>query len=110
MTNFDLEQARDQVWEALASAPLRRSILGRERCDALVRVTMGSMWLTEVAAAGPSPKQQVALRRLIERRVHNVYSVNCGFAFTTFILSWAISAIVRALIARWWKNRREVNR
>ncbi len=104
----DLDQAREEVWQALGSAPIRRSILGRERCDAITRVAMGSMWLTDLAAAGHSPEQQLVLRKLIERRVNSLYAGNCGFAFTTFLLSWAISAIVQALVARWLKNRQEV--
>lgn len=103
----DLRMARDEVWQALAAAPIRRAMLGRERCDRLVRVAMSKMPPTDLAAAGEGTGDEAAIRRHMERRVSAVYSEPCGLAFTTFILSWAISAIVQALVIRWWNQHRE---
>jgi len=104
----DLQAARDEVWQALASRPLRRSILGRERCDAIVRVAMHQLQAVdvEVAAGWHRDGEMVtAVRRRVERRVKSAYAEQCGMAFTTLILVWAISAIVQALVIRWLSNR-----
>lgn len=102
---LELLHARDAVWDALGSAPLRRAILGRERCDAIVRVAMDSIPTMELQAAGRGTGHEAAVIRRIERRVRGRYAEQCGFAFSTLILSWAISAIVQALVIRWWRNR-----
>lgn len=102
---LELLQARDAVWEALGSSPIRRAILGRERCDAIVRVAKNSIPTIELEAAGEGTGHEAAVIRRIERRVRGRYAEQCGFAFSTLILSWAISAIVQALVIRWWRNR-----
>lgn len=102
----DLKQARDEVWQALADRPLRRSMLGRERCDALVRVALSQLEAVEgELAAGWCDHHVDTIRRRVERRVRSVYSEQCGMAFTTLILVWAISAIVQALVIRWLNSR-----
>lgn len=106
MTDDELAEARDHVWEALRSSPIRRAILGRERCDALVRVTLNAMPPeAELCAAAASPGYRSFLCERLERRVRANYSENCGFAFVTMILVWAISAIVKALVIRWIERR-----
>jgi len=102
----DLERAREDVWQALGSRPLRRSMLGRERCDALVRVALSQLDAVEgELAAGWCDHHVDAISRQVERRVRTVYAEQCGLAFTTLILVWAISAIVQALVIRWLANR-----
>lgn len=102
----DLEQARDDVWQALASRPLRRSMLGRERCDAIVRVALSQLSAVEgELAAGWCDHHVDAIQKRVERRVRSVYAEQCGMAFTTLILIWAISAIVQALVIRWLNSR-----
>ena len=102
----DLEHAREEVWQALADRPLRRSMLGRERCDALVRVALSQLDAVEgELAAGWCDHQVDTIRRRVERRVRTVYAEQCGMAFMTLILVWAISAIVQALVIRWLNSR-----
>jgi hypothetical protein len=43
-------------------------------------------------------------RLSMNERVAAIYGEKCSSAFTTFILSWAISAIVQYLIRRWWHS------
>lgn len=104
----DLQTARDDVWEALGAAPLRRAVLGRDRADAMVRVALDVFPTNELAAAGQCTRYAAALQKRMEFAVRSRYSERCGFAFSTLILSWAISAIVQALVVRWWKRRQEV--
>lgn len=101
--DIELQAARDAAWLALRSSPVRRSILGRERCDAIVRVAMEEAQY-ESTVCGTIDATDAAIR--IRRRVAHRYAGQCGFAFSTLILSWAISAIVQALVVRWWRNRK----
>jgi hypothetical protein len=103
MTDQELELAREDVWHALAAWPIRRSVLGRERSDALTRVALGQLAAVEVdvQALGQIAGYRQAVCRRVERRVRAVYAENCGMAFTTLILVWAISAIVQVLVIRW---------
>lgn len=100
--NLTLSAARDAAWLALGSSPVRRSLLGRERCDAIVRVAMEEAQY-ESAVCGTLDMTDASIR--IRRRVAKRYDGQCGFAFSTLILSWAISAIVQALVIRWWRER-----
>lgn len=101
-----IDAAREYVWSRLAEQPLRRSILGRDRCDAIVRVAIDNMPADgEMLVAGPGTDTERFLRFDVEQKVRDQYRERCGFAFTTLILSWAISAIVQALVIRWWENR-----
>lgn len=103
----ELNQAREHTWQALAAWPLRRSMLGRERCDALVRTTLAQINDAEIDAAsmGRCGEYRKNVCRRIERRVKSVYAENCGMAFTTLILIWAISTIVQILVTRWLNSR-----
>lgn len=104
----ELQAAREDVWQALAARPIRRAMLGRERCDAIVRVAMKQLEVveSEVAAGWHADGEMVtAVRRRVERRVKSAYAEQCGMAFTTLILVWAISSIVQALVIRWLANR-----
>jgi hypothetical protein len=100
-----LEQARDDVWSALATRPIRRSMLGRDRCDAIVRVALSQLDAVEgEMAAGRLPGADEMQRR-VERRVRAAYADQCGMAFATLLLIWAISAIVQVLVLRWLNSR-----
>lgn len=99
---LELQAARDAAWLALRSSPIRRSMLGLDRCDAIVRVVMEEAHY-ESMVCGTVDATDAAIR--IRRRVAHRYAGQCGFAFSTLILSWAISAIVQALVIRWWRNR-----
>lgn len=104
----DLQAARDVAWEALAAHPLRRALLGRERCDALASIAAEEVLYESRMGAnfnGFAAEHAAGSSRRIGSRVGRRYHERCGFAFTTLILSWAISAIVQALIAKWWANR-----
>lgn len=104
MTQADL----DAAWDALASNPVRRALLGRKRCDALAAIAGEEVRYESRAGAnfdGFAAAHMEGSRRRIGHRIARRYPERCGFAFTTLILSWAISAIVQALIARWWANR-----
>lgn len=103
MTDEELRAARDHVWDALATAPLRRAALGRERCDAIVRVALNQLPTVthELTASGRDASAGVLVQRRLERRVRSLYSENCGMALMTLVIAWAISAIVQALVIRW---------
>lgn len=104
----DLDLAREDVWNTLGKHPVRRAMLGRELCDAITRVALNSLPQEELKAAGEGTDRERELIELVKHRVRGRYAEQCGFAFTTFLLTWAISAIVQALIVRWWRNRKEV--
>jgi hypothetical protein len=106
---LELAAARDAVWRRLALHPLRRAALGRAQSDAITAVALEQMPdVTELDVAGEGTDFERLLVERTERRVLDVYSERCGFVLTTFLLTWAISAIVQALIVRWWRKRHEV--
>lgn len=92
-----LRDARDYVWEVLGSTPVRRSMLGRERSDAIVRVALSECRAAKVSGPG--------LARTVEDRVRARYRDRDGFAFMSLLIAWAISAIVQAVVAHWLNNR-----
>jgi len=89
----ELRDARDHAWEALGSTPVRRAMLGRGRCDAVVRVALSECRAAKVAGPG--------LLRTVEDRVRARYRDQEGFAFMSLLIAWAISAIVQAVVAHW---------
>lgn len=95
----DLLDARDLVWDSLASSPLRRAMLGRERCDAIVSVALEAL-ATESQLASGAP-----LLARVEDRVRRRYRENAGMAFMTLLVVWAISSIVQVLVIRWLNRR-----
>lgn len=103
MTPEELQEATDYAWRALGRSPMRRAMLGRERCDAIVRVSADHLAdvAGELAACGDDAQAQAEAIHRLERRVRLRYSENCGFAFMTLVVVWAISAIVQALVIRW---------
>jgi hypothetical protein len=100
-----LEQAREDVWQALAARPIRRSMLGRERCDAIVRVALSQLDAVEGEMAAGRFTGADEMQRRVERRVRAAYADQCGMAFATLLLIWAISAIVQVLVLRWLNSR-----
>jgi len=91
----------DYVWAELARHPIRRAMLGRERCDAIV-ATAVTMSPTGQAAA--TATNRAAMRRLWEGRVRDEYAQRAGFAFMSMLIMWAIGAIVEALVRKWWEE------
>lgn len=94
MTQDHIQEAREYAWDALASAPLRRAMLGRERCDAIVRVALD-------ACRDEWGSSRRGLTRRVEETVRSRYHERCGMPFMSLVVAWAISAIVQALVARW---------
>ena len=111
MTTVDAHErndAREHVWQRLAANPIRRAMLGRMRCDALVRTALNAMPDdVEMAVAGEGTDFEEVLRTRTERRVLDLYSERCGFAFLTFVILWAVSAIVQILVVRWWTKHHQ---
>lgn len=113
MTDAELQAARDAAWRGLAKNPIRRAMLGRERCDAIVRVAADELaavhgeYEASVRAAGLSAVVVHGddLRRRVEARVRQTYHERAGFAFMTLVIAWAISAIVQVLVQRWLDSR-----
>ena len=95
----DLDQARDAVWARLP--PVRRKLLGRERCDAIVRTTFDALPQEQFAAAA-SAAGISELRRRTQQRVEQTYHDRNGFAFMSLLIWWAISTIVQIMVVRWW--------
>lgn len=104
MNANELSAARDAVWQELSSSRVRRSMLGRDRCDALVRVALEQLPTDQLMAAGRNTESEAELRRRTEDRVKAAYSERCGFVFMSLIIYWAISTIVQILVVRWWNN------
>ena len=98
-----VQDLTDYVWQRLAAHPIRRAMLGRERCDAIAAVAAGKLppagLLAAARAAGPSVRQ--ALIADIDRRVRDEYRQRDGFAFTTMLVLWAIGLIVQIVVQRW---------
>ena len=89
----------DYVWAELARHPIRRAMLGRERCDEIVATAAG------LSPAGTMPgADRDAVRRAWEASVREEYASRAGFAFMTMVLWWAIAAIVEALVKKWWEE------
>lgn len=108
-SDLELAAARDAVWRRLALHPIRRAALGRAQADAITAVALTEMPDdVEMDVAGEGTDFERMLRERTERRVLDVYAERCGFVLSTFLLTWAISAIVQALIVRWWRKRQEV--
>lgn len=107
MTENELRAARDDVWEQLGSTPVRRALLGRERCDAITRVAADNLaeLSVDLAAAAGRAGHEAAIRERLERRVRRNYHERAGFAFMSLVIAWAISAIVQALVIRWLNSR-----
>lgn len=91
----------DYVWDSLASTPVRRAMLGRQRCDAIVRVAMEALEADAVSMSGPP------LQRRVEQQVLARYRDNSGMGFMTLVVVWAISSIVQVLVIRWMSHKGE---
>ena len=112
MTDSDLKAARDAAWRGLAKNPIRRAMLGRERCDALVRVAADQLDATNreflplvQRSAARIEVDTDTLCKRVEDRVRQHYHERAGFAFMTLVIAWAISAIVQVLVQRWLDSR-----
>jgi hypothetical protein len=92
----------DFVWAELARHPIRRAMLGRERCDEIT-ATAAEMSPTGRAAAAAGHDRE-DMRRLWEGRVRDEYAQRAGFAFLTMLIMWAIGAVVQALVKKWWEE------
>jgi hypothetical protein len=92
----------DYVWAELGRHPIRRAMLGRERCDEIVATAAG---MSPTAGRRPRGKaDRELLHRTWEVRVRDEYAQRAGFAFMTMLLAWAIGAIVEALVRKWWEE------
>jgi len=101
-----LQAERDGAWKALGVAPLRRAMLGRDRCDRLVRLASIALESAEFRAAVFNHANGKAARKQAVKRVADVYSEPCSSVFVSLVLTWAIQAIVAYLIRRWWEARK----
>jgi hypothetical protein len=100
MSTTDLEE---HVWRSLAAHPIRRAMLGRERCDAIVATTLvESPKGSESLFAG---HDSAAMRERWEQRVRLVYRDRCGSPLLSMLLFWAIGKIVEIIVQRWWEQR-----
>lgn len=112
MNDAELQAAQDAAWRGLAKNPIRRAMLGRERCDALVRVAADQLDATNreflplvQRSAARIEVDTDTLRKRVEARVRQHYHERAGFAFMTLVIAWAISAIVQVLVNRWLDSR-----
>lgn len=102
MNDRELQEARDHVWHALSSRPLRRSMVGRQQSDAIVRVALESCELRSASGFAMGRNQ---LASAVEEDVWREYQERNGFVLMTMLLGWAITAIVQALVTYWLNNR-----
>jgi hypothetical protein len=96
----------DYVWAELARHPIRRAMLGRERCDEIAATARRKMPPDRVMAAARRSKTERYIRVDVERQVRDEYAQRAGFAFMTMLIMWAIGAIVQALVKKWWEEHR----
>jgi hypothetical protein len=94
----------DFVWAELARHPIRRAILGRERCDEITATARSKMPADSVMVAARGGDITRYIRLDVERQVRDEYANRAGFAFMTMLLWWAIGAIVQALVKKWWEE------
>jgi len=92
----------DYVWADLARHPIRRAMLGRERCDEIVATAVTMSPTGRAAAAAGADRED--MRRRWEGRVRDEYASRAGFAFMTLLIMWAIGAIVQSLVRKWWEE------
>lgn len=98
-----MTDVHEQVWEAMASYPLRRAMLRRERCDAIVDAAVAeSPTHTEASFSG---QDTAALRERWEQRVRLTFANRCGSALLSMLLLWAIGKVVEILVKRWWEQK-----
>ena len=101
MSTTDLDE---HVWQSLAAYPVRRAMLGRERCDAIVATTLvESPKGSESLFAGHDSH---AMRERWEQRVRLVYRDRCGSPLLSMLLLWAIGKIVEIIVQRWLEHRK----
>ncbi|MFM8496321.1 MAG: hypothetical protein ACKOEM_12465 [Planctomycetia bacterium] len=92
-----------QVWDAMAAYPLRRAMLGRQQCDAIVDAAMAeSPTESEMRFTG---QDSAALRERWEQRVRLTFRDRCGSALLSMLLLWAIGKVVEILVQRWWEQK-----
>lgn len=91
----------DFVWAELARHPIRRAMLGRERCDEITATASSKMPPDRVMAAARRSKTERYIRVDVERQVRDEYANRAGFAFMTMLIMWAIGAVVQALVKKW---------
>lgn len=77
-------------------------MLGRDRCDRLTRIALDI--LSQEGCCADAAMHE-GYRRQVEDTVRGIHSERCSGIFTTLILSWAISAIVQALVKLWLDRR-----
>lgn len=93
---------QDWAWISLSTAPIRRALLTRDRSDRLVRIASDVLSSDGCYSAA---SMHEGYRKQVEDTVRGVYAERCSGMFATFVLSWAISAIVQCLVKRWLENR-----
>jgi hypothetical protein len=94
----------DFVWAELARHPIRRAMLGRERCDEITATARSKMPPDRVMVAARGSNTTRYIRSDVERQVRDEYAQRAGFAFMTMLIMWAIGAIVQALVKKWWEE------
>lgn len=95
---------QDYAWSQLSRSPVRRRLLGRERCDAIAAAAAAEIDRRQgdFRAAGPGGAAELAVIADVEQAVLDSFEERCGFAFMTLVVLWAISAITQILVVRWW--------
>ena len=96
---MSLGHLQDEAWKALGP---RRFLLGRDRCDRLVRIASDVLSHEQAYA---SAAMHEGYRKQVEDTVRGVYSEKCSGVFLTLVLYASISAIVQFLVKRWLENR-----
>lgn len=94
----------DYVWVELARHPIRRALLGRERCDEIVATAARRSPAGLRIFRGELKATRDAMRDAWETSVREEYENRAGFAFMTMLIVWAIGAIVQALVKKWWEE------
>ena len=99
------DQLSDYVWERL---PARKLLLGRRRCDDLVRRAIGS-WPVAVLRQCDAAETQVVgvyMERSLKRYAQAEYGMGI---ILTIVLGAIVSELVKILL-RWWLESGENQR
>jgi hypothetical protein len=111
-----LDELIDDCWKALRPSLCRRAVLGKKRCAELLMRACAHFPDAELSALSAKSQGVQDRKKLLEAQVMSGYlrdhgmqkDNNYGFVFMSVVLAWAVEAIVRYLLSRWFSGRLDV--
>ena len=107
-----LDELIDEAWLALRGSLFRRAVMGKQRCAEIVMLTLAHFpdreLKTCLKGSAYAKQAERTLAETVERKYRashvTVDGGTYGMVFLTIVLTWAVEAIVRYLLAQWWKK------